>query len=299
MSLDNIEEIKNENGAGKLREMYIEPPFSVLDSKTGSWQKRKNQWKDLGIKSEIGRTAKGGNSFNDRLNKTMIAESTQKMAKVSTEPSIFDPALTELMYKWFCPEGGTILDPFAGGSVRGVVAQKLGYKYTGIELRQEQVDSNIEQAKTILEPDNQPTWICGDSDKILDTLQDKEYDFIFSCPPYFDLEVYSDLEDDLSNMDWFNFKDKYHEIIKKSFSLLKNGGYAVFVVGDIRDKKGDYLDFIGETKKSFMAIDVGGKLYNDMIYLQPIGSASLYASNAFKNKKVAKIHQNVLCFRKP
>jgi DNA modification methylase len=54
------------------------------------------------------------------------------------------------MYKWFCPEGGTILDPFAGGSVRGIVANYLGFKYTGIELRQEQVDSNREQALDIL-----------------------------------------------------------------------------------------------------------------------------------------------------
>lgn len=36
-------------------------------------------------------------------------------------------------------EGGTILDPFAGGSVRGIVANFLGFNYTGLELRPEQV----------------------------------------------------------------------------------------------------------------------------------------------------------------
>ena len=28
-----------------LRDLHIEPPFSVLDSKGGEWQKRKKMWK--------------------------------------------------------------------------------------------------------------------------------------------------------------------------------------------------------------------------------------------------------------
>ena len=38
--------------------------------------------------------------------------------------SIFDPVLCELAYRWFCPPGGTVLDPFAGGSVRGIVSSR-------------------------------------------------------------------------------------------------------------------------------------------------------------------------------
>jgi len=53
----------------------------------------------------------------------------------TTGTSIFDPVLTELCYRWFSPRGGQILDPFAGGSVRGIVASALGREYTGIELR--------------------------------------------------------------------------------------------------------------------------------------------------------------------
>jgi len=55
------------------------------------------------------------------------------------------------MYKWFCPERGTIFDPFAGGSVRGIVACGMGYSYTGIELREEQVSANRGQYSTISE----------------------------------------------------------------------------------------------------------------------------------------------------
>ena len=41
-----------------LRAKFIEPPFSILDTKSGSWQNRKKQWSSIGIKSEIGRNAK-------------------------------------------------------------------------------------------------------------------------------------------------------------------------------------------------------------------------------------------------
>ncbi len=274
-----------------LRDRYLEPPFSILDAKTGHWQKRKAKWLELGIKSEIGRDVAvlPGKTSNDY------------MPDMSSAISIFDPALCELMYTWYCPPGGTILDPFAGGSVRGIIAHKLGYKYVGIELREEQVLANREQAKELLDPDNQPTWICGDSDKILDTLQGEEYDMIFSCPPYFNLEIYSDLEDDLSNMEYEQFIKKYKSIIQKSLMLLNNKGFAVFVVGDVRNEKGYYVDFIGDTKRSFMDNyfrNDGAKLWNDMILLDPIGTAMIRAENTWKSKKVVKVHQNVLCFKK-
>ena len=47
---------------------------------------------------------------------------------------------------------------------------------------------------------------------------------VFSCPPYADLEVYSDLDGDISNMDYPHFIDAYRSIIKKSIDKLVGGG---------------------------------------------------------------------------
>ena len=41
-----------------LRDKFIEPPFSILDTKSGNWQKRKRLWIGKGLKSEVGRDAK-------------------------------------------------------------------------------------------------------------------------------------------------------------------------------------------------------------------------------------------------
>ena len=142
-----------------LREMFGENPFSILDAKSGIWQNRKRKWLNLGIKSEIGRDAKtfAMKDWADEKGK----EGKLKGNKLPSDTSIFDPVLCELMYRWFCPMGGAILDPFAGGSVRGIVANYLGYKYTGIDIRQEQIDSNREQALSILEVNNQPNYYSG------------------------------------------------------------------------------------------------------------------------------------------
>lgn len=274
-----------------LRDKYIEPPFTRLDAVSGSWQKRKNLWKQKGIKSELGRAdelclAQGLNKFDPR--------------ESYTGTSIFDPVLCELMYKWFCPDNGLILDPFAGGSVRGIVANFLGYNYTGIELRQEQVDSNREQALNILDIANQPQWYCGDSDKLLDDNWQTKFDMLFTCPPYMDLEVYSDLKDDLSTMSDDDFITVYNSIIKKSCNLLKNDAFAIAVVGDVRDKKtGFYKDFITITKMAFY--NAGLKLYNEAILLENgLNTAAMRADKQFTaGKKLVKVHQNVLIFKKP
>ena len=172
-------------------------PFSVLDTRTKEWKKRKEHWiTTYGIQSELGR--------EDIESKSQFWESTSNV-------SIFDPVLCELMYDWFVPKGGKILDPFAGGSVRGIVAEEMGYKYDGIELSQNQIRANQKQS-------NKPNWILGDSDKKLFLLE-QEYDFVWTCPPYYDLEVYSDDKDDLSNMSEGSFDDKLDKIISENNHL--------------------------------------------------------------------------------
>ena len=208
----------------------------MLDTKTGNWQRRKRLWKTLGIKSEEGRDVKTHTMPTGKYDKNNLAETFYSEEAQKLNTSIFDPALCEVLYHWFCKEGGTILDPFAGGSVRGIVANYLGYKYTGIDIRPEQIKSNQEQGVDILKEDNQPLWLVGDSNLVLDSIN-QEFDFVFSCPPYADLEVYSDLEGDISNMDYEDFMEAYDSIIKKSCEKLKKGGYACFVVGEVRDKK--------------------------------------------------------------
>ena len=292
---NNNEEAKEVKEKICLREKYIEPPFTLLDSKTASWRTRVKLFKDLGIKGELGRNLKSKNRMKAIDGKNPSLLSIGDNEKKGSFTSIFDPALCEVLYKWFCPDGGTILDPFAGGSVRGIVANYLGYKYSGIDIIKEQVNSNRQQAKEILALDNQPSWFIGDSNVLLQN-SSKLFDMVFSCPPYANLEVYSDLEGDISNMDYINFMKNYEEIIEKSCKLLKIGGFACFVVGEVRDKKGNYIGFVPDTINAFKKC--GMNYYNEAIYLQGLGTAAMRADNNMRKQKLVKIHQNVLVFIK-
>lgn len=210
--------------------------------------------------------------------------------------SIFDPVLCELAYRWFSPAGGVVLDPFAGGSVRGIVAATLGREYIGCELRPEQVAANRDQAARICTAGVMPVWIVGDSAATIPAL-DAAADFVFSCPPYGDLEVYSDGADDLSNMDHAGFVAVYRVIIAAAIAKLKPDRFACFVVGDFRCKKGFYRNFVSDTIAAFE--DAGARLYNEAILVTAAGSLPIRAGKQFEaSRKLGKTHQNVLVFCK-
>ena len=212
----------------------------------------------------------------------------------TTGTSIFDPVLCELAYTWFCPPDGAVLDPFAGGSVRGIVAEYLGRKYTGVELRPEQVEANRLQAEAI---GVTPTWIVGDAIDA-QTLAAGEYDLIFSCPPYYDLEVYSDLPGELSAIpEYDGFIDQYRAIVAACVGMLKDDRFACFVVGDMRDKGGFYRNFVSDTIAAFQ--DAGARLYNEAILVTAVGSLPIRVGKQFEaGRKLGKTHQNVLVFVK-
>lgn len=213
--------------------------------------------------------------------------------------SIFDPVLCELAYRWFSPLGGHVLDPFAGGSVRGIVAAALSRSYTGVELRPEQVAAN-EAQRTILDrlADPPPVrWVPGDSRVVIPELDDAPADLVFSCPPYADLEVYSDDPADLSNMPYDDFLTAYRQIITAACARLRDDRYAVWVIGEVRDKRGLYRGLVPDTIRAF--VDAGLALYNEAILVTPVGSLPIRAGKQFAaGRKLGKTHQNVLVFCK-
>ena len=318
-----------------LSEKFGVPPFTVLNAREGWWQDRKRAWLAIGIKSELGRGEDGlARTFGQDLMKgegkavlmsslsgrvpdyyqqkkaaekklsrnILNSEFEEKYLVIpdsgglsSTGTSVFDPVLCELAYRWFSPEGGTILDPFSGGSVRGIVASHCGRQYVGMDLREEQIQANRAQANVAQDP--QPVWHCGDSRTIDKVCSDIKADMVFSCPPYADLEVYSEDPNDLSTLSYPDFKAAYFEIIQKACSLLKPNSFACFVVGDVRDKKGNYYNFVGDTVEAFRA--AGLHYYNEAILVTAVGSLPIRAGRQFSaSRKLGKTHQNVLVFKK-
>lgn len=307
-----------------LRDRFIVPPFSIFDTRTAWWQDRKRAWRAVGIRSEIGRGEDGDatkdgltyskthqapdvyrkkNEYEDAIGRPVTWDEFYEACpnvKLASNTSIFDPVITEMAVRWYSHEGDRILDPFAGGSVRGGVSALLGRKYTGVDLSERQIAANIANWAEIKkdpvsgEKVPEPTWICGDSLNIKE-LAGGAYDMLLTCPPYADLEVYSKDERDLSNMNYDDFSRTYCEIIKRAVSMLKENAFAVVVVGDVRDRKGAYRNFIGLTIDAFQR--AGMTYYNEGILITSTGAAATVVNRQFANsRKLGKTHQNVLVF---
>jgi 1-aminocyclopropane-1-carboxylate deaminase/D-cysteine desulfhydrase-like pyridoxal-dependent ACC family enzyme len=143
-----------------------------------------------------------------------------------------------------------------------------------------------------------PVWLAGDSASELPLRTDLDADLLFSCPPYADLERYSDDAADLSTMPYDDFLVVYRDIITKAAARLKDDRFAVWVVGDIRSKRtGNYRNFVSDTIAAFA--DAGMALYNEAILVTAIGSLAVRVGKQFTvARKLGKTHQQILVFLK-
>lgn len=303
-----------------LNDTFIIPPFSILDSRQGYWQARKRMWR--GIIGDMGQSRRGkliqtielrykdlytrtsehrkqlGISFREYIDKYVPKEVLEKEDKkvLSAGVSLFDPVLAEIICKWFTPhKGATIFDCFAGDTQKGLVFGTCGYTFKGVELRQEQVDINNE---VIADRGLPISYVCDDGQNVANHFDPESQDFFFSCPPYFDLERYSDLPNDASNQGTYEeFIGIISNAFKAAYACLKPNRFAVVVLGDVRSKSnGVYYDFGGDVKRIFR--ECGAHLYNEIILIETAASVALRAKKYMESRKVAKMHQLVLVFFK-
>lgn len=284
ITFDDIKAVPDDIRSGILQDKFIIPPFSILDARKGEWLERKRTWRDK-INDE-------GQARGDAeiIGDSMSSYINDEYANVS----ILDPVLSEIVCKWFTNgENNNVFDVFAGDTVFGYVAASLGHNFTGIELRPEQAQFNNAKTQGMT-----AHYICDDGCNVLKHIKEASQDLLFSCPPYFDLEVYSDMEQDASNQGSY---EDFYKILDTAFSnaikCLKDDRFAVIVVGDVRNKKtGEYYCFPDDIKATFKKN--GMKLLNELILIDPVGTARLRATRYMDYRKVAKIHQNVLVFYK-
>ena len=272
---DSVKEEHN-----KLEDKFIVPPFSVLDTKQGYWQKRKKYWKEL--IGDNGESREG----------TLAKGATNIMAATNNGVSLLDPVLAEISNEWFGLDNCNTFDCFAGDSVFGYVSDALGNTFTGIELRKEQAELNNNRLRG-----SKSKYICDDGQNVLKHIKEKSQDLLFSCPPYFNLEVYSDLPTDASNQKEYNdFLQILNNAFSDSIKCLKDNRFAFIVVGDIRAKDGTYYRFPDHIKNIFT--ENGMALYNEMILIETLGTLPQRVGRYMKNRKVGKCHQNILVFFK-
>jgi hypothetical protein len=302
-----------------LADQFLVAPFDVLDARRGWWQQRRRQWLALGIKSEEGRFGGEGRAAyaggwrrgdaqthgtrkrqRELLGRDLTKEEITEDGSIP-DVSIFDPVLCELAYRWFAPPGGDVLDPFAGGSVRGLVAALLGLSYRGNDLAARQVAANVAQAADILpraKAAGMARWDTGDSGEWAPALPAECADLIFTCPPYYDTEVYTDHERDLSTMTAAGFDEVYRRIMAGVGRALRPDRFAVIVTGDSRNNRTGYLrDLRGATVQAMEAAGLG--YCSGAVHVTPVWSLASTAARQFRGRRtLGRMHEDVMVFVK-
>jgi hypothetical protein len=277
-----------------LSETFLVPPLSILDKRQGYWTERGRRWREA-YNFTTDESRANVETWGSKESRSDVA---RKHAELTAQNvSMFDPVLAEVLLTWFSAEDDLVIDPFAGGAVRGLVAGDLGRRYFGVDLREAQVEHNRGLLRE--EAAERVEWVVGDGAEEIEKLEEGSADFSLACPPYFNLEKYSDDPRDLSAMSWDDFLQVYRRTIAATVRALRPNSFAAWTVGEVRTRGsvGEYLGLVPETIRAF--VDAGAPLYNECILVEPGGTKGLRAARPMQaSRKVAKTHQNVLIFVK-
>lgn len=335
------EEAKKALPAASLSDRYGIPPLTVIDRRQGYWIRRSRAWWHAGLASHEGRkqalvyssphanytnwyavkdaaeAAAGRALTTDEI---MASPEASRLSHISRAEgtSAFDPFLAELLYRWFSPDDGRVIDPWAGGSVRGIVAAALGRTYVGIDISGEQIEANRAQEAAFAYPEViaagadeeaqaapagrvTPEWVLGDSRERLKDMPSESFDMAIGCPPYYDLEQYSDAEGDLSRLSYKEFDAAMADTLREVGRTLKPNTFACFVVGSVRATQERNESRILDMRRCMTdaAAAAGMWLYHDAVLLDPIGNAAMRSGRPFRSTRMlTRTHQEVLVFVK-
>ena len=264
-----------------LKANWVMPPFSILDTRQIYWQERRREWYSI----------LGDTSFS---REHVLGDDL--LGTINSGVSLFDPVLAEIIFRWFTPhKNSKILNLFAGGVEPNIVAAYNGHHITGIELRMEQIEHTCRIADR-LKINHKLNIICDDVLNLNLHAPNNEFDLIVSSPPFYSLEQYSTNPDDFSNKNEVEFDLLMEKVILSSASKLKDNRFAVFVVSEVRRADGSFIGFVPKVIKWFLA--AGFVYYNEIVLINSIGTLPFRINRAWSNRKIGRMHQNVLVFFK-
>lgn len=212
--------------------------------------------------------------------------------------SIFNPAVAAWILNCFAPPEGICFDPFAGGGTRAIMANKHGLKYYGYELRSDEVTAVRKRCAAC--GADRTEIIQGDARMIApDIIPDNFADFLYTCPPYWNLEKYDGGPADLSECKSYQgFLSELDKVIEHTFRLLKPGAASCWVVGLHRKDSGEITALNHDVAHMHQR---HGFFLKEEIILHLKNNGAIQRVGQFKKggHRLVRVHEYCLVFIKP
>ncbi len=151
----------------------------------------------------------------------------------------FVPQIPHQLILRYTKKNDVVFDPFLGSGTTAYEAESLGRNFIGIEIQKEltnKVSKKLDRKK------NFSSLIIGDSTKektfdkvreILSHYKKKNFNLAILHPPYADIIKFSNLKQDLSNLNNVeDFLQKFGMVVKNTISVLEKGRYLAIIIGD-------------------------------------------------------------------
>ena len=159
------------------------------------------------------------------------------VAKIAPKVSVFKPSLAEQLIKKYLDNYSTIFDPFSGFSGRLIGAANCRKAYTGQDINEE----HVKESNEIIKYKNYSNVQVSVQNILTDS--EKEYECLFTCPPYGGKEHWNENNDEVEKT-----CDEWIDICLQKYKCK----HYIFVV----DKTEKYKDRITEVleNKSHLGI---------------------------------------------
>ncbi len=285
------------NDIARIKRLLGINPTNIWNSAKGDWRMEKQKWNELienagmiaGVDNPTYASREGCWQKDGGLAKFVSGNALNDGA------SVLDPFVCELVLKLFMPKDGkAVYNPFGGGVQMGFVSGFYDYEYLATEIRKNQCDANnaicqAYQMKNVV-------WKQADSSTYF---ENKKYDLVFTCPPYYKVEDYRDYdnvkpENELNGLDTYEeFREMLFAGYSKAIDMLNDNCFFVVMVGDSRDPDtGGY--YCSEAETEIFLKEKGLHVYNRVVYLETQFTRAMQTKSTIKSRKLPKCEQKII-----
>ncbi len=212
--------------------------------------------------------------------------------------SNFRPGFAAHLYRRFVPPGGTVLDTSAGfgGRLVGALASTVVGRYIGIDPNTPSIEGS-RKLLALLDRSDFAEFVELPAEDIDPNRWADQCDFMFTSPPYFNKEVYSDAPTQSGNRypEADAWREKFlYPMLKLTFASLKPGAHAGIniadsMVGKIRHPLGDWT--VAEAKRA------GFEHMGALDF--PVGGGRNFGGMKGTQKQEDSTSEPIFLFRKP